>query len=177
MGKHKRSSDQQMGMSGMYPPNMMGQMNPNMMNPNMMNPNMMNPNMMGPNPNGMMGNGGNVNMNPNGMMGQNMNPNGMMGNMPQNQPTGNPLLDMLNGVDMSQLTALLGALTGNGVDLNNISSPQSQPSQSEPSEIQDVEYEDNMVRLLNSIRSFLPLDKVGVIDKFIKMYTNGELND
>ena len=33
------------------------------------------------------------------------------------------------------------------------------------------------MQLLNALRPFMPSDKVGIIDKVIQMYSNGELND
>lgn len=151
MGKHKRhrSPEPIMDNSAMYPPGMMGSnMNPSMMNPNMMNPNMMNGNMM------------------NGNMNQ---PNG--GPMPfnQNPSTGNPFFDMLGSADFSQLGSLLGALTSNGVNLNDINLGNNN--------INDTVYEDSTMQLLNALRPFMPSDKVGIIDKVIQMYSNGELND
>ena len=146
MGKHKRhrSPEPIMDNSAMYPPGMMGSnMNPSMMNPNMMNPNMMNGNMM------------------NGNMNQ---PNMMNGNM--NQPNGGP---MLGSADFSQLGSLLGALTSNGVNLNDINLGNNN--------INDTVYEDSTMQLLNALRPFMPSDKVGIIDKVIQMYSNGELND
>ncbi|GAA0674765.1 MULTISPECIES: hypothetical protein [Clostridium] len=161
MGKHKRhrSPEPIMDNSAMYPPGMMGSnMNPSMMNPNMMNPNMMNGNMM------------NGNMNQPNMMNGNMNqPNG--GPMPfnQNPSTGNPFFDMLGSADFSQLGSLLGALTSNGVNLNDINLGNNN--------INDTVYEDSTMQLLNALRPFMPSDKVGIIDKVIQMYSNGELND
>ncbi|MCI6276014.1 MAG: hypothetical protein MR639_04605 [Clostridium sp.] len=155
MGKHKkyRNPDPMMDNSTMYPPGMMGpNMNPNMMNPNMMNGNMMNGSMNQPN-----------------MMNGNMNQtNG--GQMPFNQSssTGNPLFDMLGNADFSQLGSLLGALTSNGVNLNDVNLGNSS---------NDTVYEDSTMQLLNALRPFMPSDKVGVIDKVIQMYSNGELND
>ena len=162
MGKHKRhrSPEPIMDNSAMYPPGMMGSnMNPSMMNPNMMNPNMMNGNMM------------NGNMNQPNMMNGNMNQSG--GQMPfnQNPSTGNSFFDMLGGADFSQLGSLLGALTSNGVNLNDINLGNSNSSSN------DTVYEDSTMQLLNALRPFMPSDKVGIIDKVIQMYSNGELND
>ena len=140
MGKHKkyRNPDPMMDNSTMYPPGMMG---PNM-NPNMMNPNMMN---------------GNMNQTNGGQMPFN-----------QSSSTGNPLFDMLGNADFSQLGSLLGALTSNGVNLNDVNLGNSS---------NDTVYEDSTMQLLNALRPFMPSDKVGVIDKVIQMYSNGELND
>lgn len=170
MGKHKkyRNPDPMMDNSTMYPPGIMGpNMNPNMMNPNMMNPNMMNGNMNQPNM--MNGNMMNGSMNQPNMMNGNMNQtNG--GQMPFNQSssTGNPLFDMLGNADFSQLGSLLGALTSNGVNLNDVNLGNSS---------NDTVYEDSTMQLLNALRPFMPSDKVGIIDKVIQMYSNGELND
>lgn len=157
MGKHKRrrSPEPMMDNGAMYPPGMMGpNMNQGMMNPNMMNGNIMNGNMNQPN-----------------MMNGNMNQyNGSQMPFNQNPSTGNSFFDMLGSADFSQLGSLLGALTSNGVNLNDINLGDSNNSN-------DTVYEDSTLQLLNALRPFMPSDKVGIIDKVIQMYTNGELND
>lgn len=168
MGKHKRDRQSQfMPQNAMYPPGMMG---PNMMPPNMAPQNMMPPNMVPPN---MMP----PNMVPQNMMAPNMNNNGMnqpnMGGQPgQNTSTGNPLLDMLGNVDMTQLNSLLSSLTSNGVNLNKLNlgglSGEENANQNN---------EDNTIQLLNAIRSFLPPQRANIIDKIIQMYNNGDFND
>ena len=188
MSKHKRgrNREQDYMQSPMFNPNMM---HPNMMNPNMnmghnpnmmgnMNPNMggsMNPNMggnMNPNMGGNMNPGMGGNMDPN--MGGNMNPNmGGMGNQ-----SGNPLMNMLNGVDINQISSLLGAF-GMG---NNSKKQYSEENNRDEftgsfGGEAPITSDDDVTHFLGAIKPFLPPNKVKVIDKIIDMYISGELED
>lgn len=182
MAKHKRgrSREQEYMQNPMFNPNMM---HPNMMHPNMnmghnpnMSPNMggnMNPNMggnMDPNMGGMNPNmGGNMNPNMGGNMGPNM---GGMGNQ-----SGNPLLNMLNGVDINQLSSLLGAF-GKG----NSSKKQYDEEDNKEEFTRGFGGEtpianDDIIHFLGAVKPFLPPNKVKVMDKIIDMYMSGELED
>lgn len=88
----------------------------------------------------------------------------------------NQLMSMLGNVDLNQLSSLLGSLNTNGFNINdmNLEGIKNQNNQVVEARTQD---KDNTVQLLNSLKSFVPPNKVKLVDKIINMYLSGEFDE
>ncbi|SHJ85788.1 hypothetical protein SAMN05444401_4078 [Clostridium amylolyticum] len=88
----------------------------------------------------------------------------------------NQLMSMLGNVDLNQLSSLLGSLNTNGFNINNMNLDgiKNQNNQVVEGRTSD---KDNTVQLLNSLKSFVPPNKVKMVDKIIDMYLSGEFDE
>lgn len=86
------------------------------------------------------------------------------------------LMSMLGNVDLNQLSSLLGSLNTNGFNINNMNLDGVKNQNNQVVEGR-TSNKDNTVQLLNSLKSFVPPNKVKMVDKIIDMYLSGEFDE
>lgn len=95
-------------------------------------------------------------------------------NIKPNNLNQNALTNMLNNIDVNQLSSMLSTLNSNGLNLNNLDLNDIKLTDNDSSK--DVDNE-KTIQLLKSLKPFLSPKRGQIIDTIIEMYLSGEFDE